>query len=167
VKVYRVTLQLRTLENDPTNFVIVEYAAEDYHASWVGARTVCRLGTAFRDEVKLKEPREFWQRVETADGTTVRQKFHCAPGAYTVRNIFVEGTRKRGVKRMTFLSAEQIVQVIRQRELEITPELEALLQSLLAGSEGVKVTVATARRLGLEALFGPARPPDEGRVAEG
>lgn len=142
---YHVIIESRATAAQAALRQTVVYEVEDYDTAWVGARTVCRLGTLFRDDPRCKIAslaREFF---DMATG----QPFHVQPGAWIVRRIFVDGTRKTGKQRMTSLTAEQLAAVLAAQEVAITPDVEAALRDLL-GNEGLRITTAAARSLGID-----------------
>lgn len=145
--VYNVTIEARATVADESKSITVKYEAEDYHQAWVGARTVCRMGShpslrIFRDE----------------EGEALKIQ----AGVWTVRKIFVEGTRKKGKQRMTSLTADQLLELIDNRNIRMSKELRRTLTEVIdgGGSEGLRITVAAARRLGL--LSEDAEEEEEG-----
>ena len=146
--VYHVGIESRPTasETESVNVTVV-YEAPTYHDAWVGARTVCRLGTLFKDDPKCKAPSQAREFFSLDDN----EPFHVGPAQWTVRKIFVSGTRKRGRQRMTVISAEDLIKVIANRKIDISDELKQVLQATLTESAegGLRITHATARRLGL------------------
>lgn len=132
---YNVTIEAKATAADSAEMLTVQYEAPDYHEAWVGARTVCRMGS----HPKL--------RIFTKDDEPIS----IPAGVYTVRKIFVENTRKSGKQRMTTLSAQQLLQLLDDRGVRTSKNLRETLVEALGQSEGegVRITVATARRLGL------------------
>lgn len=140
LRTYLVTLQSRATPAEQPIVQVVRYRSTDYTEAWVGARTVCRLGTNDKRVFKVVGEASF-------EDAAV---YPVAAGYWTVRNIFVQNTRKQGKPRMTVITAEQLLAVIDERKVPISPELSSALQSVLQDSEGVRITVASARRLGLD-----------------
>lgn len=144
LKKYLVSLDLRATLTQPSQTVIVVYFAPDYHEAWVGARVVCRLGTLFEQDSKYREggvTRKFFNE----DG----DPFPVNPGVYTVRRIFVSDTRKTGKQRMSNLKWADIEALLQKRGIELSTQLGETLRELIGNSEGLRITSATARRLGL------------------
>lgn len=142
---YRVLLEAKATVAQAAVQLTVKYDDEDYNAAWVGARTVCRLGTLFKDDPNCKKPsnaREFFHE----DGKPCPVN----AGVFTVRRIFAENTRKKGKQRMTILTAEELMQVLASREIEVSDELKSVFDSAINAGGGIKITVATAKRLGLD-----------------
>lgn len=137
--VYRVTLERRVGLGEEPVTVTVRYACETYNEAWVGARTVCRLGTDRKRVFRRDDDSTF----EDAPS------FTCGPAEYTVRSIFAENTRKKGKKRMMNLSSEQLLKVVEDRKIRTSQALRDVLVEVLDGSDGLRITVATARRLGV------------------
>lgn len=129
--------------------VKVYYVSPEYRDAWVGARTVARMGTLFKDDPKCRNAstaREFWLDAE------LTQKFHTGPAAYIVRHIFAEHTRKKGKARMTTLTQDDLLALFKEQDVPISPELEGALKNVLSETDdgGIRITVAAARRLGLK-----------------
>lgn len=144
---YDVTITTKATPSQPSEMRVIKYETTDYTAAWVGSRTVCRLGTLFKDDPRCKNPktaREFWSLEE---GKFV--KFELSPAVWTVRSIFVEGTRKTGKQRMTNLQLDDIKRILEDRGVKINKKLDDALTEVLGSTEGLRVTVAVARRLGL------------------
>lgn len=154
---YHVIIESKATASQPLRVKTVEYETEDYSVAWVGARTVCRLGTLFRDDPRCRNPsmaREFFD----LEG----DRFPIAPGAWVVRRIFVDGTRKTGKQRMTNLTAEQLLTALQTSDVALTPEARAKIEALLAS--GLRITCAMARTLGIDT---PNVTPPRPRKREG
>lgn len=144
---YEVTLSSKRTVAQPSETVQVMYEAKNYNAAWVGSRTVCRLGTLFKDDPRCQKPsnaREFWTL------TTPPEKFLVSPSSHTVRAIFVENTRKTGKQRMTTLSKDEILKVLQDRKIPVSGKLETALSEVFDGTDGLRITTAVAHRLGLK-----------------
>lgn len=143
---YHVLLESRPTPTQESELVKVMYNAPDYRESWVGARTVCRLGTLFRDDPGCKNPanaREFYD-LKTGEA------FRVSPSYYTVRHIFAENSRKTGKPRMTSITSQQLVDVMKAQGVAVSKKLEHTLSTIIDPAGGVRVTAATAKRLGVE-----------------
>lgn len=139
LKTYHVFLAKAATPGIPEEQVTVLYQDVDYKAAWVGARTVCRLGTNERRVFKVADGRAF------ADA----DPFSCRAGLYTVKHILVDGTRKKGKQRMTTISGEDLLNLIEAHAPTASPELKEELTRALEGTGGVRITLASARRLGI------------------
>lgn len=145
-KVYHVRIEKKATLTQDAEMLTVSYTSPTYQDAWVGARTVCRMGTNHGQDTKT--PRHFFELDE--DGATTDAPFNCGPAEYTVRAIFVENTRKQGKRRMTSVNAETFMQVVNDQKIKISPKLQQLLTEILDENGGAKITVATARRLGIK-----------------
>lgn len=145
-KTYHVLIESKATLTQEAEVKTVSYESPTYQDAWVGARTVCRMGTNHGQESKT--PRHFFMLDE--DGNATETPFECGPAEYTVRRIFVENTRKQGKRRMTSVNAETFMQVVTDQKIKISPKLQALLTEILDENGGAKITVATARRLGIK-----------------
>lgn len=146
-KVYHVLLESKATLSQEAETKTVGYISTNYGEAWPGARTVCRLGTNHGDEA-AKVKREFWELDENGEITDT--PFEVTPSVYTVRRIFVENTRKQGKKRMTTVDAETFQRVLDDNKIKISAKAMALMTEVLNESGGAKITVATARRLGIK-----------------
>ena len=139
-RIYLVTLQSKATAAQEPIIAVVRYRSTDYNEAWVGARSVCRLGTNIERKREFREVSEaLWDDAAP---------FPVVANVWTVRNIFVQGTRKRGKQRMTVLSVEKLLEIISQRDVPMTDELRAQIAE--AASEGIRITVASARRMGIQ-----------------
>lgn len=145
-KIYHVLMESKQTLSQEAETITVSYTAPTYQDAWVGARTVARMGTNFGAE--KGQPRHFFKLDE--DGLTTDEPFECGPSVYTVRRIFVQNTRKQGKRRMTTVNAETFLSVVGERKIKMSKALEELLTEVLTEAGGAKITVATARRLGIK-----------------
>lgn len=146
-KVYHVMLESKATLSQEAQTVTVGYISPDYNEAWKGARTVCRLGTNHGDSA-ARVKREFW--VLDEDGEMTDEPFTVDPSVWTVRRIFVKDTRKQGKKRMTVVDASTFEQVLEDHKIKMSAKALALVTEVLRESGGAKITVATARRLGIK-----------------
>lgn len=144
-KNYHVLLESKATLSQDSQTVTVSYSAPTYQDAWVGARSVCRLGTDF--DKGDKSQRQFFAMDEDGE---VTEPFSVQPAVWTVRRIFVENTRKQGKRRMTTVDAETFLRVVGERKIKMSKPLEDLLTEVLKEAGGAKITVATARRLGIK-----------------
>lgn len=145
-KIYHVLIESKATLTQEAEVKTVAYASPTYQDAWVGARTVCRMGTNHGQDTKM--PRHFFQLDE--DGAITDEPFECGPAQYTVRRIFVQNTRKQGKRRMTSVDGATFMQVVADKKIKMSAPLQALLTEILNESGGAKITVATARRLGIK-----------------
>lgn len=125
--------------------VDVMYESPDYREAWVGARSVCRLGTLFEDDPR-RRPKQQTREFYNEDGS----RFETGPAVYVVRRILAENTRKRGRPRMTTLSIEDVRKILAERNVKVSAKVDAALEEVLgAAAGGLQLTVAAARRLGV------------------
>lgn len=146
-KVYHVLMESKQTLSQEAETITVSYSAPTYNEAWTGARSVCRLGTNFGAE-KGGINRHFFKLDE--DGGTTDEPFEVQPSVWTVRRIFVQNTRKQGKRRMTVVNSETFKAVLGDKKIKMSSALETLLTEVLNESGGVKITVATARRLGIK-----------------
>lgn len=145
-KVYHVLIESKASLTQASVTRTVGYVSTSYREVWPEARTVCRLGTNHGDAA-AKVKREFYELDE--DGDLTDTPVHVGPSEYTVRRIFVENTRKQGKKRMTTVDAETFAKVLEDNNIKINAKALGLVTEILKESGGAKITVATARRLGI------------------
>lgn len=145
MKRYHVLLESKQTLSQESQTITVGYDSPTYQDAWVGARTVCRLGTNFDEDGKGTRVFYTLESDEQEGGVP----FAVQPAVYTVRRIFVEGTRKQGKRRMTTVDATTFKAVLGDKKIKMSGALETLLTEVLNEAGGVKITVATARRLGI------------------
>ena len=145
MKVYHVMLEAKATVSQDSQTITVAMLAPTYADAWVDARTVARLGTT---AVDAPRPRVF-RHIEDDKEFAESELFHASAGVWTVRRIFVLGTRKTGKRRMKVLDANEFAGLLESRGIKTSAKLAAMLAEVLTESGGVKITVATARRLGI------------------
>ena len=142
---YHVGLESRATASQASEYVTVRMIAPTYSDAWVDARTVCRLGTNSKRVLKKYDE-------DSKVSFDEAENFTCAAGVYTVRKIFVANTRKKGKKRMTTLTSDEFLKALSERGIHVSKKLTETLKEVMADSDGggLRVTSATARRLGIE-----------------
>jgi hypothetical protein len=138
LKVYHVKICKPATPGVPEEIIVVRHQAEEYKAAWVSARTVCRMGSNARRIFKVFDDTPFAEAEE----------FVVRAGVYTVKHIFVEDTRKRGKTRMTTITGDELLALVDEHCPDTSPELRQAMKEAIQDG-GVRITQASARRLGL------------------